>query len=107
MRIIPYNGGFMDLLFYLFENAINFFVASIPLIIYFLGSKLFKLTPKVIMIFLIINLIMSIYFWIKLKDIYLAIYQCIPYLLSYICLFAVYILVKRKNNNISDNSSEK
>ena len=96
----------MDLLFYLFENAINFFVASIPLIIYFLGSKLFKLTPKVIMIFLIINLIMSIYFWIKLKDIYLAIYQCIPYLLSYICLCLEHILIKRKNN-ISDNSSEK
>ena len=88
----------MDLLFYLFENAINFFVASIPLIIYFLGSKVFKLTPKVIMIFLFINLIMSIFFWVKLKDIYLAIYQGIPYIVGYICLWSEHILIKRRKN---------
>ena len=85
----------MDLLLFISERSINFFISCIPLIIVFLQLKIFKLTPKITLIFLLLNLLLSIFFWIKLQDGIIAIYQSVSYVFSFICVWAENILRKK------------
>ena len=86
----------MDIIIYWLEDTVEFAVASVPLIIVFLLLKVFKLPSKKILPCIILNLIVSIYFWLKLKDIYLALYQCFPYISAFIWLWAENVLEKRR-----------
>jgi hypothetical protein len=76
----------MDLVFFIFNHTINFIVATIPLIIIYIQLRVFKLSPKKVTVCLILTLIISVYFWIRLGDFYLALYQLIPYILGFIYL---------------------
>lgn len=90
----------MDFLYYMFEHAWNFTIASIPLVLVFLQLIIFKLPFKAIVICLLLNALMSIFFWVKLKDIELILYQIVPYVLTIIWLFSYYIVtIKNKGKN--------
>ena len=91
----------MDFFFYTFEHAINFGVASVPLILAFLLLKVFNLSPKSIIICILLNLMISVFFWLKLKDVHVALYQSIPYVLSLIWMWAESVLRKREEHNNS------
>ena len=82
----------MDLLRYLVEGKIDFIIASIPLVIVFLQLKVFRHSIKETAICLSLNLMVSIYFWIKLKESNIALYQIIAYASGYIWLVSEGIL---------------
>lgn len=88
----------MELALYLLEGSINFIIATVPLIILFLQKKVFKLEIKVIGSCLVLNLLVSIFFWVKLKDINLMLYQSVPYILSFTYILAEYLFQKRKES---------
>ena len=100
----------MDLLSHFFQDTIYFFIASIPLIVTFLQLKIFKYSLKSIVICLILNLIINIFYWFKLNDIYLALYLSIPYICSFTWIWAENVLkkgkehVKSKNDSSDDNN---
>ena len=85
----------MDLFLYTFERGVCWVVASVPLILVFLQLKVFKLPVKVIASCLFLNLLTSVFFWLKLKDVYSALYQSVPYISSFIWLWAENVLRKR------------
>ena len=91
----------MDFFLYTFERAAYFGVASVPLILVFLQLKIFKLSPKSIAICLLLNLLVSSFFWLKLKDGYVALYQSVPYISSFIWIWADGVLIKRRENSKS------
>ena len=93
----------MDFFLYTFEHAINFGVASVPLILTFLLLKASNLPPKYITICLLLNLLVSVFFWLKLEDINIALYQSVPYVSSFIWIWAESVLRKRRENNKSMN----
>lgn len=95
----------MDFFLYILEHAVGFGVASVPLILVFLLLKVFKLSPKSIMICLLLNLAVSIFFWFKLKDAGIALYQSIPYVSGFIWILADEVLRKRRENNKSTKDS--
>lgn len=76
----------MDLLFFVFNHAISFIISSIPLIIIYIQVYMFKFPPKKVVVCIILNLIISVYFWIRLGDFNLALYQLIPYVSGFIYL---------------------
>lgn len=91
----------MDFFLYTLEHIVGFGVASVPLILVFLLLKVFKLLPKYTAICLVLNLLVSIFFWLKLKDAYIALYQSIPYVSSFIWIWADDVLRKRRENDKS------
>lgn len=90
----------MDFIVFILEHIINFGVASIPLIIVYLQLKIFKGAPKVATYLLTLNLLLSIFFWLKLKDISLVLYQVIPYVSSFIWVWCESLMKKRENNEM-------
>ena len=86
----------MDFFLYMFENTVKSFISRVPLLVTFLWLKIFKLPPKPIAICLTLNLLVSIFCWVKLKDVYLALYQSVPYVSSFIWLWAENVLIKRQ-----------
>ena len=93
----------MDFFLYALERVAGFAVASVPLILVFLLLKIFNLSPKSIMICLLLNLLVSVFFWLKLKDIHTALYQSVPYISSFIWMWANGVSRKRRENNKSMN----
>lgn len=91
----------MDFFLYLLERFFSFFVASVPLILTYLLLRIFKLPPKSITICILLNLLASIFFWIKLRDISVALYQSVPYISSFIWLWAENVLEKGQANDES------
>ena len=85
----------MDLIIYIFEHIIEFWIASVPLIFVFLFSKFFKLSYKRILVCLLLNMLVSVFFWIKLRDVQIVLYQGIPYVLSFIIVWAESVFEKR------------
>lgn len=86
----------MDLLRYLIEGSVDFIIASTPLVIVLLQLKVFKHSIKGTVICLSLNLLVSIYFWVNLRNLNLALYQVVPYVLSYILLVCESILKNKK-----------
>ena len=93
----------MDFFLYTFEHVINFGVASVPLILTFLLLKVFNSPPKSITVCLLLNLLVSVFFWLKLKDINIALYQSVPYVSSFIWIWADGVLRKSRENDKSMN----
>ncbi len=91
----------MDFFSYMFKHTVEANIASVPLLITFLLLKIFKLPPKPIAICLTLNLFVSIFFWVKLKDVYLALYQSVPYVSSFIWVWGENVLIKRQEKNES------
>lgn len=59
---------------------------------------MFKFPPKKVVVCIILNLIISVYFWIRLGDFNLALYQLIPYVSGFIYL--LYKIKFKNDNNI-------
>lgn len=93
----------MDFFLHVFEHMIVFAVASVPLILAFFLLKVFNLPHKSITICLLLNLLVSIFFWYKLKDVYIVLYQIIPYISSFVWIWADSVLKKRQEDNTSKN----
>lgn len=84
----------MDLLIWWFKHFIDFGIASIPLVTYFLCKKQLKLRPKSTLSIIVLQLAVSIYFWVEIKDIFMILYQSVPYISSFICLWCDRIMLK-------------
>ena len=103
----------MDFFLYTFEQAINFGVSSIPLVLVFLQLRLYKLPFKAVIINLLLNLLLNIFFWLKLKDGTIILYQSIPYISSFIWIYCESVLKTRQNDgtpgteNTGDGSMQK
>lgn len=85
----------MELILVMIEHIFYFGISSIPLITVFFHLKVFKLSPKATSFFVILNLVVSVFFWFKVKDIFLIIYQCVPYISSFIWIWAENVLSKK------------
>ena len=92
----------MDLLIYFIERGIHFSVASTPLIITYFSLKVRKLSVKGTVANLLYFLIISIFYWLKLKSFTLALYFCIPFFLSFLWVFAEYVLIKKGKTQKAD-----
>ena len=88
----------MDFFSYVLERAVYFGIASVPLILTFLQLKVFKLSFKSIASCLVLNLLVSGFFWLKLKDIHIVLYQSVPYVVSFLWIWAESVLRKRTND---------
>ena len=86
----------MSFFLYVLEGAVDFGVASVPLILVFLLLKVFNLLPKSTAICLLLSLLVSVFFWLKLKDVCIALYQGVPYISSFIWIWADAVLRKRQ-----------
>lgn len=78
----------MDFFKFYFEHAINFSIASIPMILVYFQIKFFKLESKVTIVSLLLTLLLSIFFWVQLKDWMMVIYQGIAYACAFIWAWA-------------------
>ena len=94
----------MDFFLYIIEHAVDWSVASVPLILVFLQLKIFRLPLKSIASCLSLNLLVSVFFWLKLKDVHVALYQSIPYISSFIWIWAENVLRKRHESNNNDSN---
>ena len=91
----------MDFFSYMFKHTVEANIASVPLLITFLLLKIFKLPPKPIAICLTLNLLVSIFFWVKLKDIYIILNHGASYFSSFIWVWGENVLIKRQEKNES------
>lgn len=96
----------MDLLNYFLEHAINFGIASIPLVITYLQLKVYKGEIKATYTLLILCLLLSAYFWMEVKDVVLVIYQGIPYVSAFLWTWGESVLQKRKMENDAEEKLE-
>ena len=96
----------MDFFLYIFEDTVEFMIASVPLFLVFLMLKAFKMPAEYVAVCLMLNLLVSIFFWVKLKDVYIALYQSVPYISGSICIWAENVLRKKREPDESgkDNS---
>jgi len=85
----------MELLLYLIENSISFLIASIPLILVFFNFIIFKSSLSKTLVDLVLILAISVFFWIKVKDIYLILYQLVPYISALVCICCKYHSIKK------------
>lgn len=90
------EGVLVDFLRYWAVHAIDFTVASIPLIIVYLQLKIFKLGIKKIAVCLSLMLVGSIYLWVNVRNLNLILYQIVPYISCYIWLGAENYLIRKK-----------
>lgn len=95
----------MELFLSILEHAVYFGVASVPLLLVFLLLIAFKLPPRSVITCLFLNLLVSIFFWIKLNDAHTALYQGLAYLASFAWVLAEWMLKKRSDKNESKNDS--
>lgn len=86
----------MDLLTAYLTHAVEFLIAAVPLILTFVLLKLFRQPPKVAACCVVLYLPVSVFFWVQLKDLFLVLYQGVPYLSSFVWIWAEHILWKQK-----------
>lgn len=86
----------MDLLTAYFTHAMEFLIAAVPLFLTFVLLKLFRQPPKVAAFCVALYLPVSIFFWVQLKDLFLVLYQGVPYLSSFVWIWAEHILRKQR-----------
>ena len=89
----------MDLFLYIWDHGYLFAVSSIPILTVYFLIKVFKLTSKTSVFVLCMMLIQSIFFWLKLKETWLIIYQCCAYISAFIILVCELISKKDCRNN--------
>ena len=94
----------MELILDAIQHLVYFSVSSIPLITVFLHLKVFRLSPKETSFVVVLILFISVFFWVKEKDVFLILYQCVPYISSFIWLWTAHIMLKRQENSKSGNT---
>lgn len=85
----------MDLIFYFLEHS----VCALPFITIYLQLKIFKINPKVTAYLSFLYLLMSIFFWVKIKDVYLTVYQSLAYTMGFILIWAENVLNKKQEDS--------
>lgn len=86
----------MGLLTFIFDHAVSFCVASVPIVLCFFCLKKHKMNYKSTAIILFLVLIINVYFWIVVKDVFVFIYQSIPYVISFLLLFVERHIIKKQ-----------
>ncbi len=90
----------MDFFIYMFEHIWSFGVSSVPLILVFLQLKIFKHSLQSVISCLLLNLLLSVFFWIEIQEIGIIIYQGIPYISSFLWIWAEHILQKSREKEL-------
>lgn len=85
----------MGLLAFICNHSISFCVASIPIVLCFLCLKKYKISHKSTAILLLFVLLVSVYFWVLVKDISIIIYQGIPYIISFVFLYIEFLIIQK------------
>lgn len=86
----------MDLLTSYLTHAVEFLIAAVPLILTFILLKVFRQPPIVVACCVALYLPVSVFFWVQLKELFLVLYQGVPYLSSFVWIWAEHILWKQK-----------
>lgn len=76
----------MDLVLFILNHMFSFVATSVPLIVVYILVKGFKIPPIKVMGVLLLMLLQSIFYWMKLENIWDITYQCIPYFLCFLVL---------------------
>ena len=95
----------MDFFVYMVERGAYMVVASIPLILTFVQLKVFKLSSKAAASCLLLTFILSLFFWLKLRELTLALYQAVPYLSSFVWIWAENVWQKRRAGSGAESDS--
>ena len=74
----------MNLLVYFINGIWKFVIASIPLIYVFFLKKVCEVKEKNIIVILILQFLLNIYFWIEMENIHIFLYQIFPYIFAFI-----------------------
>jgi hypothetical protein len=69
----------MELVIFILEHAISFIIASIPFVVAFLLLKKTHVHPRYVFWCIVLILVISLYFWVRICDIKLILYQSISY----------------------------
>lgn len=96
----------MDLLTYLLSGIWNFSIASIPLINVFFLKRVCKTKEKNIVVILILQFLLSIYFWIKMEELHIFLYQIFPYVFAFIWVLCDLYLKRKKTQNIDTGEDD-
>ena len=85
----------MDLLVYFVNGIWDFAIASIPLINVFFLKKVCKVKEKNIIVILILQFLLNAYFWIKIEDVHVFLYQAFPYIFAFIWIICDLYMKKK------------
>lgn len=85
----------MDLLVYFVNGIWDFAIASIPLINVFFLKKVCKVKEKNIIVILILQFLLNAYFWIKIEDVHVFLYQVSPYIFAFIWILCDLYMKKK------------
>ena len=85
----------MDLLVYFVNGIWDFAIASIPLINVFFLKKVCKVKEKNIIVILILQFLLNAYFWIKIEDVHVFLYQVFPYIFAFIWILCDLYMKKK------------
>lgn len=96
----------MDLFTYFFEGSVNHGVASIPLLLTGMQLRIFKIPHRCIVWSLGLTMVINIFFWYKCKDAYIFLYQLVPYISSFVWVWADWKYTKIKAKSDSNDSKE-
>ena len=89
----------MDVFKYGFIHIFENIVAWVPLIMVFVLLKKFKLSANKTILCLILNLLVNVYFWLRLEDFYIVLNHGVSYIASFLWLWAENVLEKRQADN--------
>ena len=89
----------MDFILYMLDNAVRFAVSGVPILVTILLLKVFELRPRATGVVLCLMFLQSVFFWCIIKDVWLTVYQCVPYLSGVIIIWAESIRRKRDYPN--------
>lgn len=95
----------MDFVFYMWDHAVLFAISSIPILTVYFLLKVFKIAPKVGGFVLCLMLLQSVFFWFKLKEVWLIIYQSVSYISAFLLIGAEFAL-RKKASSQNKNQTE-
>lgn len=87
----------MNLPIFLLNSILEFWIATIPLITVFYLKRFCKIGCEKILAVLILQLLLSVYFWIKIGNINIVLYQIFPYLSSFIWVLGDLYIKKKQS----------
>ena len=77
----------LDIVVYLFNRVLLFGCASMPIISVFLMLFLFKVSPKISGVILLVSLLQCVEYWVRVGDLGYAAYHLIPYIVGFIIIY--------------------
>lgn len=90
----------MSFLKYIISGMWDFHVGAVPLISVFFLMKICKIEGKKVLPILALQLTVSTYFWIKIKDAAVFWYQICPYIFAFMIVISD-LCVRKRNANVA------